>query len=73
MAVADLPDFSGYDEEELFDEKEDFHFLTDKSPWSQEIVIKEGHEVRWLVFRWCWCSQLIIIHSINIISMITPW
>jgi len=45
MAVADLPDLSGIDEEELFDDKEDIHFLSEKSPWNEEIVIEEGNEV----------------------------
>ncbi|KAM3575360.1 hypothetical protein VYU27_002707 [Nannochloropsis oceanica] len=47
MALPRVPDFSAYSEEDLFDEKEDKHFLTDKSPWRAEegssIVIPEGH------------------------------
>ncbi len=48
MALPRVPDFSAYHEEDLFDEKEDMHFLTDKSPWrageGPAIDIPEGHE-----------------------------
>jgi hypothetical protein len=46
MAIPHLPDFSEFDEEELFDEREDMHFLTEKSPYKQQLSIPEGHEVR---------------------------
>ena len=47
MALPKAPDFSGFSEEDLFDEREDIHFLTEKSPYihQQQITIPEGHEV----------------------------
>jgi hypothetical protein len=48
MALPRVPDFSAYSEEDLFDEKEDVHFLTEKSPWrageGPAIDIPEGHD-----------------------------
>jgi len=48
MALPRVPDFSAYSEEDLFDEKEDVHFLTEKSPWrageGPAIEIPEGHD-----------------------------
>eukprot|EP00624_Nannochloropsis_granulata_P007279 evm.model.NODE_7044_length_6584_cov_21.200182.2 len=48
MALPRVPDFSAYSEEDLFDEKEDVHFLTEKSPWRAEegsaLDIPEGHD-----------------------------
>lgn len=51
MALPRVPDFSAFSEEDLFDEKEDVHFLTEKSPWKgagavEAESIPEGHEVR---------------------------
>jgi hypothetical protein len=50
MALPRVPDFSAFSEEDLFDEKEDVHFLTDKSPWKGTSAVEtdgipEGHEV----------------------------
>lgn len=50
MALPRVPDFSAFAEEDLFDEKEDMHFLTEKSPWKGAAGLKaegipEGHEV----------------------------
>jgi len=48
MALPRVPDFSAYSDEDLFDEKEDVHFLTEKSPWGHDekstINIPEEHE-----------------------------
>lgn len=49
MALPKVPDFSAYSEEDLFDENEDLHFLTENSPFhgkEKSIEIPEGHEVR---------------------------
>lgn len=48
MALPKTPDLSGFTEEDLFDEREDIHFLTHKSPFhakAEPLVIPEGHEV----------------------------
>lgn len=47
MALPKAPDFSAFSEEDLFDDREDMHFLTEKSPYKKEqaVVIPEGHDV----------------------------
>ena len=67
MALPHVPDFSAYADEDLFDEKEDVHFLTDKSPWrrgpGEALEVPEGHEVGWWGLAWFFCFELgVVIH-----------
>jgi hypothetical protein len=46
MAVARVPDFSRFDESDLFDPDRDRHFLTKTSPFNIPMIEPEGHPVR---------------------------